>query len=190
MQTRNKYKTCVIKVYFKNQLRLDSPLLDWDGTVDAKVDGNKDSEYWDLSLKRRLKSPVLHLFYGSILEFQMRANCLSRACGMIVKPTSDSEEFRSWIHWGINCPCCCHKSHSVWMLITVTTEKIPMRPFCLWILCAARRCRTPSVALLLTLNPHPFQTAGSFKPLCSISVMIKLHGQGSRKKQYWHKVRE
>lgn len=44
MQTRNKYKTCVIKVYFKNQLRLDSPLLDWDGTVDAKVDGNKDSE--------------------------------------------------------------------------------------------------------------------------------------------------
>lgn len=32
-KTRNKYKTCVIKVYFKKQLRLDSPLLDWDRTV-------------------------------------------------------------------------------------------------------------------------------------------------------------
>ena len=43
-KTRNKYKTCVIKVYFKKQLRLDSPLLDWDRTVVANVAGNKDSE--------------------------------------------------------------------------------------------------------------------------------------------------
>lgn len=47
MQTRNKHKTCVIKVYFKKQLRLDSPLLYWDGTADAKVDGNKDWRYSD-----------------------------------------------------------------------------------------------------------------------------------------------
>lgn len=160
MQTRKKHKTCVIKVYFKKQLRLDSPLLYWDGTADAKVDGNKDSED-TRTLKRRLKTPVLHLFYWSILEFQMRANCLSRARGMIVKPTSDSEALRSWIHWDQLSLLLSQVSFSLNVNHCHYWED-PYETLCLWLLCAARTCRTPSFALLLTPNPHPFQTAGSF----------------------------
>lgn len=69
-------------------------MLGWDGTVDAVRVGTKTLKILrPISEKEAENVSVLHLIL-LILEFQMRASCLSRASGMTMK-----QELRSRIHW-------------------------------------------------------------------------------------------